>query len=142
MSLKLKNRPPGVFSNYGYLLIEVLLTVAILGTVIVFIVRALSSSLYAVRRAAYYTQAIMLAEELDWEIKKEIFSGVAIAAESFPRRYDFSGERAAFEGEQRLFPTNIAGLSEMVSTVSWKDSRLSGQFSVSTYIPTLEGIEE
>ena len=137
MNLESRNK-----NQVGYLLIEVLITIAILGTVIVFIVQALSSSLFAVRRAAYYTKALMITEQLIWDIRLEALGGSLIPADSFPRSSEFSDENRGFKWRQELLQTDIPNLSEMILTLTWRDSKASGQFSVSTLLPTTEALEE
>ncbi len=125
-----------LLKNKGYLLIEVLVTVVVLGTTIIFIVRALNSSLFALRRAAYYTKALFLMEEIYRDIKLESSRGEAIPVDSFPRSSSLASDNLKFVWQEELQPTEFATLSEVIFTVSWQDSKSSGQISASTFIPT------
>ncbi len=126
----------------GFLLIEVLVTVIVLGTVIVFIVQALSSSLFAARRASLYTQALMLIDEFDLNVKLETHSAPYLKTEDFPKSFEFSKGEADFRLRQELFATDLPNLSEMISTISWSDSKAKGEFSVSRFVPSVSLGEE
>ncbi|MBU2540437.1 MAG: type II secretion system GspH family protein [Candidatus Omnitrophica bacterium] len=121
----------------GFLLIEVLITVVVLGTAIVFIVQALSSSLFAARRASLYTEALMLMDELNWDVKLETYSQPFLSRGDFPKSSKVSKGKTDFNLRQELFLTDFPNLSEMVLTVSWT----KGEFSTSTYVLTAQ-VEE
>jgi type II secretory pathway pseudopilin PulG len=120
--------------NKGYLLVEVLTTVVILGVAIVFIVRGLNASLIASRRAADYTQALFLMEQLEAELKLET-RAFALSQDSFPRSAESGLERIKFNWQQDLSDFPAPNLSEIIFTLSWKDARLSGGFDASTLVP-------
>ena len=120
--------------NRGYLLVEVLVTVLVLGVAIVFIVRALSASLVASRRAAYYTKGLLLAEQLQAQMKVEALTQPA-SADSFPRSAESSAENTAFSWKEDATLTDIPPLAEIIFTVIWRDAKINGEFSASTLMP-------
>ncbi len=131
MNLRLKNK-----RTKGYLLIEVLVVIVILAVAIVFIVRALSSSLFAARRATSYTKAISAAEQLYSDIKLEMSEGRALARESFPRSLQLTIDNINFQCSEELSQTSIPDLSEIIFNISWKDSNNQMSFALSSFIPT------
>ncbi|MEW6009416.1 MAG: type II secretion system protein [Candidatus Omnitrophota bacterium] len=122
--------------NKGYLLIEVLVTIVVLGTAIVFVTQALSASLLAVRRATSYTEALLLVEQLFCDLKLETSPAQAIPLDSFPRSESVSAENQKFDWEEELQPLESVRLSEIIFRVFWKDSKLTGEIYASTFIPT------
>lgn len=129
MDLRFKKK-----DNSAYLLVEVLVTVVVLGVAIVFIVRALSASLLASRRAGSYTQALLLMEQLANQANLEVISGQSSSG-VFPRSAEVSSPGINFQLKEELEPTDIPPLAEVIFTISWRDAKIGGEFSASTLLP-------
>lgn len=114
--------------NRGFLLIEALVSLAILMIGLMFISRAFTVSLRAVAYSRYYLKATTLLEEKAIEVqsKKEIVEGETFG--SFDEDKDFSWS-------QRISPLDAdSGLEKVELSVNWQKQRNKGVVDLVTYI--------
>lgn len=124
----MKNDEPRT-TKRGFLLIEVLITVAMLAFSLVYISRAFTNCLRAMSQIANYTTAINLAEEKIFQLQSESGLETALAEEGvFTDQPDFNFKWAAKKLED-------LELNELHLQVNWKEGRRSGSFEISTYLP-------
>ena len=128
----------------GFLLIEVLVTVAILAFSLVYISSAFTNALRAMSQIVNYTVAINLAEEKIFQLQSEPRQDAALNEEGiFSDNPNFNFKLEARKLED--FPDVVSGsrqsredLSEFYLQVNWKEGRRSGSFDISTYLPVNE----
>ena len=115
----------------GFLLIEVLITVAILAFSLLYISSAFTNCLRAMSQIANYTVAINLAEEKIFQLQSEPGQERALNEEGI-----FSDEpNFNFKLEARKLED--LDLSELYLRANWKEGRRTGSFDITTYLPAL-----
>lgn len=122
-------------NNRAYLLIELMIVVVILGLTILFIAQAFSSSLFAVRKAFAYSKALLFAERVVWDKRLELALVKSLAREDFPKSFRTVENNINFQVEEVALETEFSNLGEIVFDVAWKDSKASGEFRVSAFMP-------
>lgn len=122
-------------SNRAYLLIELLVTVIILGLAICFIAQAFSSSMLAVKKANIYSKALLFSERILWDMRASQALGLMPAWEDFPKSVKEKENNLSLEANLDVFETPFSGLCEVFYKVSWRDFRTAGGFSFSTFMP-------
>lgn len=125
-------------NNKAYLLIELMVTVIILGLAICFIAQAFSSSLFAVRKAIVYSKALIFSERLVWDKRLDLALSKPISKEDFPESFNRVENNINFQVEEVVLETGFPNLAEIIFDVSWKDAKASGEFKVSTFMPIPE----
>lgn len=111
--------------NKAFSLIEVLITVAILSTAIIFVFRSFTASLNTARFSQDITLASFLAEDKLWNIEKKFIANAALP---------FSGseimQNRTFNWDYKITETQIANLSQFKFTVSWKENVREKQYPI------------
>lgn len=104
--------------NKGLTLIEVLITVAVLATAIVFVFRGFVSSLSATRFSQNITLACLVAEDRIWRLENKL--PLTDSAEVEERQDSkFLWEDAIGD----VNPDNLPGLKLLTLTASWEEKR-------------------
>lgn len=112
----------------GFLLIEVLVTVAMLAFSLVYISRAFTNCLRAMSQIANYTTAINLAEEKIFQLQSEAKPEITFTEEGvFADAPNFNYKLEAKKLED-------LELSELYLQVNWKEGRRTGSFEISSYL--------
>jgi len=115
--------------NKGFTLLEVLITVAILSTAIVFIFRSFIASLSASRLAQEISLACFLAEDKIWEIEA-----------NYPQALPQNPEREIIQGinfghRYEILNSDYPGLKELKSSVFWREGKKDNTLEFFTYLP-------
>lgn len=118
--------------NSGVLLLEVLITVSLLGVGLTVILQAFSASIGAIRTAQQYTRAAFLAEDKLSQIKQEALQGDDIAAGQ--ESGEFSEENKDFSWESEINPLEDTSLNEAKITVSWQQKDRENEVFLTTYL--------
>ncbi|OGX22906.1 MAG: hypothetical protein A3J51_00800 [Omnitrophica WOR_2 bacterium RIFCSPHIGHO2_02_FULL_45_21] len=112
----------------GFLLIEVLVTVAMLAFGLVYISRGFTNCLRAMSQIANYTTAINLAEEKIFQLQSESRPEISLTEEGvFADNPNFNYKLEAKKLED-------LELSELYLQVNWKEGRRTGSFEISSYL--------
>jgi len=127
MFMRLKNK------KEGFLLLEVLFTVAILSVGIVLIVQ---SHLVSLRAGLYsddfFKASFLLRNKMNEVLEQSVVESDLSEDGSFPSPYeDF---RYDLQSEEPDYEEQCEGLSEVVLTVSWKNGKRENSIAASTYV--------
>lgn len=119
--------------NNSFSLIEVLITVAILSTAIVFIFRSFTASLAAVKFSQNITLACLLTEEKLFEIEERQAPGASEYAEG----RENLAERE-FKWNYQTTPLEDSDLAELKFNVSWQENARENEYAIDffTYLIT------
>jgi len=127
----------------GFLLFEVMVTVAILSLGLTLILRSFTTSLSAARISQNYMLACLLLEEKMWELEEEAESTKKITTE--PSRGEFATSNEKDKWRER-FSWEIAcedlldeereetSLDKVTVTVAWKEGRRERKVCLPTYL--------
>lgn len=113
-------------NNKGFLLIEVLTAVILLGFSVVYLSRAFMNCLNTMQQFANYTAALILAEE-------KLFNLETIAKESDIIKEGKFSENTDFSYRMDVYRLADLKLNQADLDVQWKDGRRSGVVSMSGY---------
>ena len=122
-----KNRI-NVISDRGFLLVEVLITVAVLAFSLVYISGAFTNCLRVMTQIFNYTIAVNLAEEKIFQLQSEPGQEPALNAEGI------FGDEPNFNFKLEARKLEDLELSELYLRVNWKEGRRAGSFDISTYL--------
>lgn len=113
--------------NRAFTLIEVLITVAILSSAIIFVFRSFATALTSVKFSQDLTRACYLAEDKLWEINQYSLNG-----NSLPEQ----GSEDKFRWEYEISPASEPNLEELKLNVYWKKNKKESDYSLqfSTYL--------
>ena len=106
-------------SDKAFSLVEVLITVAILSSAVVFIFRGFTASLQAAKLSQNITLACLLAEDRLWELELRQQSKLRLPDSSEPILLQNQEFNWVYEIKDADYPN----LKELVLTVSWQESR-------------------
>lgn len=113
-------------SSRSFSLIEVLITVSILSTLIIFIFRALNTCLAASRFSQNISTACLLAEFKSWEAE--------LVAKSAPEDFTQNGEEningKEFAWSYAVRKLEDSKLLRLDLKTSWKEKRREGEYSL------------
>lgn len=107
-------------SNRAFTLIEVLITVGILSSAVIFIFRSFLTALNSVKFSQNVTRACYLAEGKIWEMRQYYVGG------SLPQ----PGSIDNFKWDYKISDTTEADLKELKLDVSWKENKREGGYSL------------
>ena len=118
----------------GFTLLEVLITVAILSTAIIFIFRSYTASLSSSKFSQDITLACYLVEDKLWEIEQDYKNNpnpVTSGVETIEK------QNKDFDCGYEILDTVIVGLKELKLTVSWKENIRENKYTLEflTYLP-------
>ena len=121
-------------NSRAFLLLEVVLTITILSVGLVFVIRAISTSMKAVKAAFDYNQAIHLIYNKAFELEtdpsfRELSSSFKKEEGTFEDNEDFRW-KCLFE---KIPDYN---LSKVTLTVTWKEGRREGVLDMATFLQT------
>ena len=116
--------------NDGFLLVEVLVTIAILAFGLVYISRAFMNCLKAMSQVASYTLALNLAEEklFDLEVLKKEELEKVVTIGDFP-------DNPGFSYKLEINKLDDSDLNNLYLEVNWKEGRKAGSYEITTYLP-------
>lgn len=118
-------------SNKAFSLLEVIITVAILSTAIVFVFRAFTTVLSSVKFSQNITLACFLAEDKLWRIENNF----ALTDEAQPEKPE---EKFRFDFTKENIP-ELSILKELTLAVSWEEKRANPySLQFATYILSKE----
>jgi len=120
-------------SNRAFSLLEVIITVAVISTALVFVLRAFTTVLFGARLSQDMTLACLAAENKLWEIEQAPSTGAA-----YP---DKEGAQIIqdkeFKWSYKLLPGPQAKLLELDLAISWRQhAGLEGKIDIATYLST------
>jgi type II secretory pathway pseudopilin PulG len=131
----------------GFLLIEVLVTVAMLAFSLIYITRAFTNCLRAMSQIANYTTAINLAEEKIFQLQSEsqpemTFTPLETTAQPPKTKRFLTGfteegvfaDNPNFNFKLEAKKLEDLELSELYLQVNWKEGRRTGSFDLNTYL--------
>jgi len=121
-------------SNKAFSLLEVLITVAILSTAIIFIFRSFTASLSAVRFSQDITLACYLAEDKFWEMKQKQKKSIR------PLNYEQGTEELQGRQFNWVYQTSKLEDSDLIKLqfdVSWRHKIKEKEYTITflTYLP-------
>ncbi|MDP2904881.1 MAG: prepilin-type N-terminal cleavage/methylation domain-containing protein [Candidatus Omnitrophota bacterium] len=117
--------------NRAFSLLEVIITVAVFSTALVFVLRAFTTVLFGARLSQDMTLACLAAENKLWEIEQAPSTGAA-----YP---DKEGAQVIqdreFKWSYELFPSSYALLSELDLAISWRQhAGREAKVDIATYL--------
>ena len=129
--------------NTGFLLFEVMVTVAILSLGLTLILRSFTTSLGAIRTSQNYMLACLLLEEKMWELEEEAESTKKITTE--PSRGEFTASNGKDKWRERFSWETACedlldeegeetSLDKVTVTVAWRESRSQKSVWLTTYL--------
>lgn len=122
--LKLKSP----FNNrFGFLLLEVLISITIISVGLVYVVRSFSSSTRAIQTATRFLKSVSLAEERLWELEAKGTVEKGRRQDRFKEDQEYRWEIEAEELED--VPINALKLK-----VKWKGPQRTQRVSLETYL--------
>ena len=120
--------------NNGFLLIEVLVTIAILAFGLVYISRAFMNCLKAMSQIASYTLALNLGEEKLFDLEEIAKKG---GLDEVAARGDFP-DNPGFSYKLETNKLDDLDLNNLYLEVNWKEGRKAGSYEITTYLPIKE----
>lgn len=131
----MKSKPNRINRRIGskaFSLLEVLISVAILSTAIVVILRSFTSSLSSVRFSQNITMACFLAKNKLWEIEQKYKSDNSHLKDTGSEIIQDKN----FSWKYEINDAEIQGLKQLKFTVSWKEKAREKEYSMdfSTYL--------
>ncbi|MEI8350439.1 MAG: type II secretion system minor pseudopilin GspI [Candidatus Omnitrophota bacterium] len=114
--------------NKAFSLIEVLITVAILSTTVIFLFRSFTTSLATTRFAERMTLACYLAENKIWEIQQAYANDATLSQDGYEI---MQGTR--FGWKYRITESVNPKLKELITTVSWKERAKEKEYTMDFY---------
>ena len=121
----------------GFILLEVVVSVAILAGGLIFVLRSFTGSLKAMTTSQNYMRACLLLEDKMWELEQAARSEGGIV----PGEYDgtlLSGNKS-FEWHLQVDKLEDINLGEVNLRVSWQEGRGMQDASLITYLRTSGG---
>ena len=112
--------------NKGFLLIEVLVAVILMGFSVIYLSRAFMGCLNTMLQFANYTTALILAEE-------KLFNIEIVNKESDIDREGIFSENQDFSYRLEVYRLSDLELNQADLDVQWKDGRRSGVVSLACY---------
>ena len=118
-------------SNRAFSLLEVIITVAVFSTALVFVLRAFTTVLFGAQLSQDMTLACWAAENKLWEIEQAISTGAA-----YPDREGTQViQDKEFRWDYELLPGSYVKLSELDLTISWRQhAGKEGKIDIATYL--------
>lgn len=119
-------------NNKGFLLIEVLVTVAILAFGLIYISRAFINCLNAMSQVVDYTLATILAEKKFFQIEMES------NLEANLKQKGIFADEPNFNFALDIGKIKDQNLYNVYLKLGWKEGRRTGSFDISGYLPVKE----
>jgi prepilin-type N-terminal cleavage/methylation domain-containing protein len=119
-------------SNRAFSLIEVLVTVGIISSTIIFLFRSFATALAGAKFGQEIQLGCYLAEEKAWEVQKAYSLGLKTPEASAEKR-----QNKEFNWSYDLQDASIPGLKELKIKVSWQQNQRKNAYSLDfqTYLP-------
>jgi hypothetical protein len=119
----------------GFLLLEIVITVAVLSLGLVFLSRSFISSLDAAKTSSDYTLSISLLENKLWELEMSERIATFFISEPPSQSGDFGADYEGFSWAYLASPLEAnPSLEELNLEVSWVRARRKGKVNLTTYM--------